>query len=358
MTSHRVTLIPGDGIGPEVIDAACAVVDSTGVRVEWERHQIGLPALEAGASTPLPGGVIESIRRNRVALKGPVTTGLGGFRSPNIELRRALELHTQVRPVRSMRGTAARYENVDLVVARETSEDLYSGVELAPGSADAMELVGWLQARGFELPTASGLSIKHVSAAAVDRMVQRVAAWATENGRRRITLVHKAAVMRATDGLFLDVARARFAEYPTLTVDDASVDLVAMRLVRSPSAFDVLVTLNLYGDVLSDLAAGLTGGVGLAPGANFGDELAVFEPAHGSAPKYAGQDRADPIAAVLSAALMLRHLGEGAAADRVEAAVAAVLASGTVRTQDLVGEEGTPASGTRAMTSAITEQLG
>jgi isocitrate dehydrogenase (NAD+) len=356
MSTHRVTLLPGDGIGPEVTAAACAVLDASGVAITWDRREIGRPALEHGETHPVPEATLASIRANGVALKGPVTTGLDGYRSPNVELRRALDLHTQVRPVRTRPGVPTPFEGVDLVVARETTEDLYSGVEFGPGSPAAEELIGWMSEHGATLAPGSGISIKHVSEAAVGRMLAFVAGWATSNGRHRVTIVHKAAVMRATDGLFVDVARSVARQHPELEFEELAVDLLAMQLVRDPGRFDLLVTLNMYGDIISDLAAGLTGGVGFAPGANFGDELAVFEPAHGSAPKYAGADRANPIAAVLSGAMLARHLGEHAAADRIERAVDATLADGVVQTRDFSGP-GRATASTTGMTSAIVERM-
>jgi isocitrate dehydrogenase (NAD+) len=356
MSSYRVTLIPGDGIGPGVIAAACAVLDASGVSIEWDRHEIGRQALARGASRPVPDATLESIRANKAALKGPVTTGIDGFRSPNIELRRELGLHTQVRPVQTRAGVTTPFENVDLVVARETTEDLYSGLEFGAGTPDAADLIAWMAEHDAPVAPGSGISIKHVSDAAMRRMLSFIADWAVRNDRHRITIVHKAAVMRATDGLFVDVARSIAGDHPELEFEEQAVDLVAMQLVRDPARFDLLVTLNMYGDILSDLAAGLTGGVGFAPGANFSDELAVFEPAHGSVPKYADDDRANPVAAILSGALLARHLGEHEAADRIHRAVAATLADGRVQTRDF-STPGRAAASTTSMTAAIVKRM-
>ena len=354
MSSHRVTLIPGDGIGPEVVAAACRVIEATGVEIEWERHLVGLPALEQGSTEPVPAEVVASVLRNGAALKGPVTTGISGFRSPNLELRQRLGVHTQLRLLRSFAGVARSAPGVDLVVARETTEDLYSGVEFVAGSAASQELTACVARNGGCIPPESGISIKHTSAAAARRMLEFVADWATRNDRRRVTVVHKATVMRATDGLFLEVARDVFAAHTELELDECSVDLVAMQLVRDPTRFDLLATGNLYGDILSDLGAGLIGSVGLAPGANYGDGVAVFEPAHGSAPKHAGHDRANPVAAILCAAMLLRHLGEDQAAALVETATRGVLAGSRVATYEIA--DGTPST-TTALTDAIAGQI-
>ena len=356
---HRVTLIPGDGIGPEVVDAGRRVLEASGVPLDWDVQLLGQPALDAGAPDAVPPETLASIRRNRVALKGPVTTRPdSGFRSPNIGLRRALDLYVQVRPVRSLPGGAARFSDVDVVVIRETTEDLYAGIEYRSGSAEADDLTAWLAERGAVLGAGSGLSIKGISPGAVRRVMQFAVDWARRHGRRRVTVVHKATVMRATDGLFLDIAIEVGRDQSGVDVDDGLVDEVAMRLVRRPDLFDVLVTSNLYGDILSDLAAGLVGGPGIVPGANYGPDAAVFEAAHGSAPKHAGCDRVNPIATILSGALMLRHLGEEEAASRVDRAVADVVADGSSVTYDLKADPGDPgAVGTRALADAVIARL-
>lgn len=355
-TTHRVTLVPGDGIGPSVTTSACQVLHAAGVSVQWDRSELGTRALEEGASSPVPDETLASIRSNGVALKGPVSTGIAGFRSPNVELRRALGLFTQVRPVHTRRGVPSPFEDVDLVVARETTEDLYSGIEFAGGAEATDELIAWIAQHGGSVAPSSGISVKHVSEHALRRMLSFVAGWAVRNGRHRITVVHKAAVMRATDGLLVDVARSVARDHPQLEFEERAVDLVAMQLVRDPARFDVLVTLNMYGDILSDLAAGLTGGIGFAPGANFGDDVAVFEPAHGSVPKYAHEDRANPVAAILSGAMLARHLGEDAPASRIERAVSDTLADGRVQTPDFASSGVRPSS-TTELTAAIISQM-
>jgi len=358
--THRVTLIPGDGIGPELIDAWRRVLEASGVHLDWDVQLLGEPALDAGAPDAVPPETLASIRRNRVALKGPVTTRRDGrFRSPNIGLRRALDLYVQVRPVRSLPGAAARFSDVDVVVIRETTEDLYAGIEYRSGSADADDLAAWLADRGAVVGAGSGLSIKGTSPGAVRRAMQFAIEWAREHGRRRVTVVHKATVMRATDGLFLETATEVAREQSGIEVDDGLVDDVAMRLVRDPHQFDVLVTSNLYGDILSDLAAGMVASPGIVPGANYGPDAAVFEAAHGSAPKHAGHDRVNPIATILSGVLMLRHLGEDDAASRIERAVFDVVADGRSVTYDLKADPGDPgAVGTRALADAVIDRLG
>lgn len=333
--AHRVTLLPGDGIGPEVIDATMEVLDASGARVEWEIFQVGERAVRE-VGDPLPDVVLDSVRRNGVALKGPVTTPRGaGYRSVNISLRCALGLYGQVRLCRSFPGVPSEHPGIDVAVVRETTEDLYAGVELPPGSPRANELIDRLAADGTVVPRGAGISIKYTSEQAVRAVARFAFEWARRNGRKRITVVHKATVMRATDGVFLAAVRDVATEFPDVEVDDCLVDLAAAHLVRCPERFDVILTSNLYGDILSDLAAGLVGSVGLVPGGNYGDGLAMFEAAHGSAPRHAGRDRANPVAAILTGALMLRHLGEEEAARRIEQAVARVIADGRQVTYDI-----------------------
>jgi isocitrate dehydrogenase (NAD+) len=321
--AHRVTLIPGDGIGPELAEATRRVLEATGVAFEWEVQEAG-EAMIAEHGTPLPEHVLDSIRRNRVALKGPITTPVGGgFRSANVTLRQALGLYANVRPARSMKGLDTRYEDVDLVIVRENTEDLYAGIEHMVGP-DAAE------------------SIKIITRAASERIAKFAFDYAVANGRRKVTAVHKANIMKLSDGLFLESCRTVAAGYEgRVEFEDRIVDNMCMQLVQKPDLYDVLVLPNLYGDIVSDLCAGLVGGLGVAPGANIGTEAAVFEPVHGSAPKYAGQNKANPTALILSGVLMLRHLGEGAAADRVERALRAVIADGSAVTYDLGGDAGT-----------------
>jgi isocitrate dehydrogenase (NAD+) len=321
--SHRVTLIPGDGIGPELAEATRRVLEASGAALEWEVVDAG-EAVMAQYGTPLPDHVLESIRRNRVALKGPITTPVGeGFRSVNVTLRQALGLYANVRPVRSIPGVESRYDDVDLVIVRENTEDLYAGIEHMVGR-DAAE------------------SIKIITREASERIARYAFDYAVANGRRKVTAVHKANIMKLSDGLFLESCRTIAAGYEgRIEFEDRIVDNMCMQLVQKPDLYDVLVLPNLYGDIVSDLAAGLVGGLGVAPGANIGTEAAVFEPVHGSAPKYAGQDRANPTALILSGALMLRHLGELDAAERVESALRAVIADGRTLTRDLGGTAGT-----------------
>src|SRR6478609_3085449 len=333
--AHRVTLIPGDGIGPELAEATRRVLDATAVAFDWEVQDAG-EAVMAQYGTPLPEHVLESITRNRVALKGPITTPVGeGFRSVNVTLRQTLGLYANLRPARSMQGLVTRYEDVDLVIVRENTEDLYAGIEHMVGP-DAAE------------------SIKIITRAASERIARFAFDYAVANGRRKVTAVHKANIMKLSDGLFLESCRTVAADYEgRVEFEDRIVDNMCMQLVQKPDLYDVLVLPNLYGDIVSDLAAGLVGGLGVAPGANIGTDAAVFEPVHGSAPKYAGLNKANPTALILSGALMLRHLGHPDAAERVEASVRAVIAEGRRTTYDLGGE-----AGTRAFADAIIERLG
>jgi isocitrate dehydrogenase (NAD+) len=332
--AHRVTLIPGDGIGPELAEASRRVLDATGIAFDWEVVDAG-EAVMAEYGTPLPAHVLESVRRNKVALKGPITTPVGeGFRSVNVTLRQELGLYANLRPARSMRGVVSRYENVDLVIVRENTEDLYAGIEHMVGP-DAAE------------------SIKIITRAASERIARFAFDYAVANGRRKVTAVHKANIMKLSDGLFLESCRTVAADYDgKVEFEDRIVDNMCMQLVQKPDLYDVLVLPNLYGDIVSDLAAGLVGGLGVAPGANIGIEAAVFEPVHGSAPKYAGLDKANPTAMILSGALMLRHLGYPDDADRLETAVRGVIAEGVATTYDLGGSVGTA-----AFADAIIERL-
>ena len=321
--SYAVTLIPGDGIGPELADAAREVLEATGIGFDWDVQQAG-EATIASEGTPLPERVIESIRRNGIAIKGPITTPVGsGFRSVNVGLRQALELYANVRPARTMKGVETRFDDVDLIIVRENTEDLYAGIEHRVGP-DAAE------------------SIKIITRFASQRIARYAFEYAVKNGRRKVTAVHKANIMKLSDGLFLESCQQVASEYAgRVEFEDRIVDNMCMQLVQKPELYDVLVLPNLYGDIVSDLAAGLVGGLGVAPGANIGEKAAVFEPVHGSAPKYAGQNKANPTALILSGALMLRHLGETAAADAVEAAVREVIAAGETVTYDLGGTAGT-----------------
>jgi isocitrate dehydrogenase (NAD+) len=357
--AYTVTLIPGDGVGPEISEATRRVVDATGVQINWEIQNAGADVV-AEYGTPLPESVLESIRRNKVALKGPLTTPVGrGFRSVNVALRQELDLYACLRPCKYYRGVRSRYDNVDLVVVRENTEDLYAGIEFQEGQPATRDLIAEIaRLGGKEIASDSGISIKAISIAATRRIVRFAFEYARANGRKKVTAVHKANIMKFTDGLFLAVASEVAAEYPDIAFEDRIVDNMCMQLVQKPELYDVLVMPNLYGDILSDLCAGLIGGLGVAPGANLGDEIAVFEATHGSAPKYAGQNKVNPTALMLSAVMMLRHLGERAAADRMERAIAEVIAEGKDVTYDLKPTPDDPtAVGTSQMADAIIAHL-
>jgi isocitrate dehydrogenase (NAD+) len=361
VTTHRITLIPGDGTGPELADATRRLLEATGVAFEWDIRDAGTDVMDEYDGNPLPEHVLESIRENGVALKGPITTPVGGgFRSVNVGLRKSLGLYAQVRPCKSYEGVRSRYRDVDLVVVRENTEDLYVGIEFEEGTEDADALLDWLSAHGApEVARDSGISIKPISESATRRIVQFAFDYARVNDRRKVTAVHKANIMKFTDGLFLHVARDVAEENPDIAFEDRIVDNLSMQLVQRPEEYDVLVLPNLYGDVISDLCAGLIGGLGLAPGANFGDGVAVFEPTHGSAPKYTGQNKVNPMAMMLSGVLMLRHLGENAAAERMEHAIAEVIREGTSVTYDMKPTRDDPtAVGTREVADAIIAKLG
>jgi isocitrate dehydrogenase (NAD+) len=359
--AHRVTLIPGDGTGPELTEATRRVLEATGVEFDWDVQHAGTDVMEENDGNPLPEHVLESIRRNGTALKGPITTPIGGgFRSVNVGLRKALDLYGQVRPCKSYPGVRSRYTEVDLIVVRENTEDLYAGVEFEEGTEDADELLDWLAGKGYpDIRRDSGISIKPISETGSRQIVQFAFDYARRNGRRKVTAVHKANIMKHTDGLYLHVARDVAAENTDIEFDDRIVDNVSMQLVQRPEEYDVLVLPNLYGDIVSDLCAGLIGGLGLAPGANFGHEAAVFEPTHGSAPKYAGQNKVNPMAMMLSGMLMLRHLEELSAAERLEEAIAEVISEGTSVTYDMKPSRDDPtAVGTSEVADAIIDRLG
>lgn len=359
--SHDVVLIPGDGIGPEITDAMVRVVEATGVDISWNVQDAGAGVIEE-YGTPLPGHVLDAIRETGVAIKGPVTTPVGtGFRSINVALRQAFDLYACVRPCRSLPGDGSRYRGVDLVIMRENTEDLYAGIEFDPDAPEVAELAKLVASSGQRaFREGSAISIKPISPLGSRRIVERAFRYARDNGRRKVTAVHKANIMKATDGLFLRVAREVAAEYPDIAFEDKIVDATCMGLVQHPEDFDVLVLPNLYGDIVSDLCAGLVGGLGMAPGANIGEGCAVFEATHGSAPDIAGRDIANPTAEILSAAMMLDYLGEGEAASRVRHAVEAALSGGAAVTADvrrsLTGStEG--AVGTRAFADEVISHL-
>jgi isocitrate dehydrogenase (NAD+) len=358
--AHRVTLIPGDGTGPEITEATRRVLEATGVELDWDVRDAGADVMDRHGGNPLPDEVLESIKENGVALKGPITTPVGtGFRSVNVTLRKTLDLYGQVRPCKSYRGVRSRYEGVDLVIVREATEDLYAGIEFERGSGAAQELVAWIREHGGQVGDDAGISVKPLSVAGTRRIVEFAFDYARRHGRRKVTAVHKANIMKFSDGLFLEVARQVAEENRDLEFDDRIVDNLCMQLVQRPEEYDVLVLPNLYGDIVSDLAAGLVGGLGLAPGANFGTHAAVFEPTHGSAPKYAGQNRVNPMAMMLSGVMMLRHLDEDEAADRLEEAIADVIAEGRSVTYDMKPARDDPtAVGTSEVADAIVERLG
>jgi isocitrate dehydrogenase (NAD+) len=356
--THRVTLIPGDGVGPEVVDAARRGVEATGVHVDWEVREIGRRALE-GTGEVLPAGSLSSIRDTGVALKGPVETPEGaGIRSANIAMRRELDLYANVRPCKHYPGVPSLYQDVDLVVVRENTEDVYTGVEFEVGTADVKELIAFIEgSTGVRIREDSGISVKAISEGGSDRIVRFAFEEARRRGRARVTAAHKANIMKFSDGLFLEVARRVAALHPEIAFDDRIIDALCMQLVQAPERFDVLVLPNLYGDIVSELGAGLIGGTGVAPGSHLGDHAAVFEATHGTAPRLAGRDLANPVGLMLSAAMMLRHLGEPEAGDRLEAAIAGVLADGVDVTPDLrtPGDE-RPAVGTARMAEAVAER--
>ncbi|MFC2005586.1 isocitrate/isopropylmalate dehydrogenase family protein [Chloroflexota bacterium] len=356
---YTITLIPGDGVGPEVVEAARRVLDATGVEFQWEIINAGASALEKEGSL-LPERLIESIKKNKIALKGPTTTPVGtGFRSVNVALRKMLDLYVCLRPCRTYPGIPSRYENVDIVVVRENTEDLYAGIEFAKGSPEAKKLLDLSQQSTDEkVPQDAGISIKVISETGTKRIVRFAFEYAKANGRRKVSAIHKANIMKFSDGLFLDVAREVAKSYPDIEFEDVIVDNLCAHLVQQPEQFDVLVLPNLYGDIVSDLCAGLVGGLGVAPGANIGDKLAVFEPTHGSAPKYTGLNKVNPVATILSGILMLQYINERQAADRLEAAVAAVVAEGKSVTYDLKPDRNDPtAVGTSEMANAIIARL-
>jgi isocitrate dehydrogenase (NAD+) len=358
---HNVTLIPGDGTGPEIAAATRRVLEATGVEFNWDVQEAGADIAPSHAGNPLPDGVIDSIRRSRVAIKGPITTPVGtGFRSVNVALRKTLDLYACVRPCKTYEGVRSRYDEIDLVIVRENTEDLYAGIEFEEGTERCEELVRLVERLlGARIRPQSGLSIKPISIMGSERIARFAFEYARKEGRRKVTAVHKANIMKHTDGLFLRVCREVAEQYPDVEFEDRIVDNMCMQLVQKPELYDVLLCPNLYGDILSDLCAGLVGGLGVAPGANFGTEAALFEPTHGSAPRYAGLNKVNPAAMMLSGVLMLRHLGERDAGDRLERAIAETIAEGKDVTYDLKPKRDDPtAVGTSEMADAIIRQLG
>ena len=358
--SHRVTLIPGDGIGREVSLAARRCIDSTGVKIEWEEQIAGAEAMEK-FGTVLPQQVLDSIRKNKVAIKGPITTPVGkGFRSVNVQMRIALDLYACLRPCKSYKGVKSRYRDIDLVVVRENTEDLYAGIEFSEGSDKAGDMIKYIEKLSkASIKKDSSIGIKPISKSASRRIVEFAFDYALNNNRRKVTAVHKANIMKETDGLFLRCAQEVAEEYKgKIEFQDRIVDNMCMQLVQKPELYDVLVLPNLYGDIVSDLCSGLVGGLGIAPGANIGEGMALFEPIHGSAPKYTGLNKVNPAAVILSGVLMLRYLNEGKAADRLEAAVSGVIAEGKDVTYDLKPDRNDPSAvGTKEMADAIIKRI-
>jgi len=357
---HNVTFIPGDGVGPEIADATRRVLEATGVNFSWDVVNAGADVVEE-YGTPLPDHVLASIRKNKVAIKGPITTPVGsGFRSVNVAMRKQLDLYACVRPIKSYKGAPVSFDDIDSVIFRENMEDLYAGIEFEQGSDEAAEIINVInEIKNVQIRPDSGISIKPISVTGTERIVHAAFKYARKNGYKRVTAVHKANIMKFTDGLFLATAR-RVAEcYSDIEFEDRIVDNMTMQMVKKPQQFDVIVTENLYGDIISDLGAGLVGGLGLAPGANIGDETALFEPTHGSAPKYKGMNKVNPMAMMLSGVMMLRHIDETDAAKRLEDAIAAVIADGSNVTYDLKPEaEREKAVGTSQVADAIIAKLG
>ncbi|MGM0441666.1 MAG: isocitrate/isopropylmalate dehydrogenase family protein [Elusimicrobiota bacterium] len=356
--SLPVTLIPGDGVGPEVVAAARVCIESTGVEIDWDIQEAGKAVME-DEGTPLPRRVLDSVRENKVALKGPVTTPVGyGFRSVNVAIRKSLDLYACIRPSKYYPGIVSPYKDVDIVIVRENTEDLYAGIEFESNSAGSREIIDFLKNRDLDIKEDSGISIKPISKTGSERIVEYAFEYARRNKREKVTAVHKANIMKHTDGLFLEVAREVAGKNSDIEFDNILVDNLAMQLVQNPHKFDVLVLPNLYGDIISDLCAGLTGGLGVAPGVNMGRNLAVFEPTHGSAPDIAGEDKVNPSAAILSGVMMLYHLGKEEEAKVLEKALARVIKEGRKVTFDLKSPQAKDeAVTTREMSKEICREI-
>ncbi len=358
--AHAVTLIRGDGTGPELIEAGRRVLEATGVKFDWDIVDAGVDVMEK-YGTPLPENVLESMRRTHVAWKAPITTPIGtGFRSVNVAFRKEFDLYANVRPAKTYKGVRSKYENIDLVLIRENTEDLYAGIEFEEGKPDTVELINWIRSKQPKavIREPAGISIKPISVPGTERIVRFAFDYAVKNNRKKVTAVTKANIMKYTDGLFYAVAREVAKNYPSIQYDEVLVDNMCMQLVQKPELYDVMVLPNLYGDILSDLCAGLVGGLGVAPGANIGDDGAMFEAVHGSAPKYKGQNKVNPTAVILAGMLMLRYLGEDDAANRLEKAVASVIAEGKDVTYDMKPDRNDPtAVGTSQMADAIIAKL-
>ncbi|HVD30259.1 MAG TPA: isocitrate/isopropylmalate dehydrogenase family protein [Methylomirabilota bacterium] len=358
--THTITLIPGDGTGPEIVEATRRAIEATGVKIEWDVHDVGMPAM-AKHGTPFPKEALESVRRNHVALKGPLTTELGtGFRSVNVALRKEFDLYANLRPAKTYPGVPAPRGDVDLVVVRENIEDLYAGIEFDVDSPEEREVQETIERLSkIKIREHSALAIKAISVEGSRRIVKFAFDYAKANGRRKVTAVHKANIMKFADGLFLRVAREVANDYPGIEFEDRIVDNMCMQLVVKPDLYDVLVLPNLYGDIVSDLVAGLVGGLGVAPGANIGENgVAMFEAIHGSAPKYAGLNKVNPMALMLAGVLMLRHIGEREAGDSLERAIASVVAEGKEVTYDLKADRDDPSAvGTKEFADAVIRRM-
>jgi len=355
----NVTLVTGDGIGPEIAEATRRCIDATGAKIKWEPAEAGADVMQR-EGTPLPDRTVESIKKTGIALKAPITTPVGtGFRSINVHLRQSLDLYACLRPCKSYRGVRSRYTDIDLVLVRENTEDCYAGVEFERAKDDTVRLIDWINAHSEKkIRTDSGITIKPISAYATERIVRFAFEYARKTGRHKVTSVHKANIMKYSDGLWLDVSRQVAKNYTDIEFEDRIVDNMCMQLIQKPELYDVIVLSNLYGDILSDLCAGLVGGLGVAPGANIGEKGAIFEATHGSAPKYKGQNKVNPTALILSGVMMLRHLGLKAEADKLEAAVTAVIAEGKSVTYDMKPDRDDPtAVGTSEMADAIIRKI-
>jgi isocitrate dehydrogenase (NAD+) len=356
--AHKVTFIPGDGTGPELAEATRRVLEGTGVEFEWDEHPAGEDIYNE-EGTPFPERTLESIKANSVGIKGPTTTPVGsGFRSVNVLLRKELDLYACIRPCKAYEGVRTRFPDTDIVIVRENTEDLYAGIEFEKGTEDNEKLRKTLDELGYPVRDDAGISIKPISVFGSDRIVEAAFDYAEKNGRKKVTAAHKANIMKHSDGLFLDVARKVAERHPDIEFEDRIIDNLCNQLVSRPEEYDVIVLPNLYGDIVSDLGAGLIGGLGLAPGANIGTEAAMFEATHGSAPKYKGQNKVNPTALMLSGVLMLRHLKEEEAGDKLEAAIAAVIKKGEKVTYDLKPTRDDPSAvGTSEFADAVIEEM-
>lgn len=358
--TYNITLIPGDGTGPELTEAARRCIEATGVNIKWDTVHAGVDIMES-AGTPLPENVLESIRKNKVALKGPITTPIGtGFRSVNVAIRKELDLFACVRPCRTYKGVRSRYQNIDLVIVRENTEDLYAGIEFEIGKPETKDVIAAIEkASKKKIRPDSGISIKPISRFCTERIVRHAFDYAVKNGRKKVTAVTKANIMKFTDGLFYDEARRVAKEFEgRIEYEERLIDNMCMQLVQKPELYDVIVLPNLYGDILSDLCAGLIGGLGIAPGANIGKDMAVFEAVHGSAPKYKGMNKVNPTAMILSGVLMLKHINELDASKRLEKAISDVIAEGKNVTYDLKSDRNDPtAVGTSQMADAVIARI-